>query len=194
MYAIIETGGKQYKVSVGQSVEVEKLPTAVGDTVEINDVLLLADNGEVVVGKPTVEGAKVLATVVEQVRGPKIIVFKFKRGNRYHRKHGHRQNYTRLRIEEVVRAGVEKKRPARREVAEETKEGVAEEGRQRAPVPIDELGLPARVAGILKGAGIESVDDLLSKDEEELLDLRGFGAKSLEQVRASLKTKGFTKG
>lgn len=194
MYAVIKTGGKQYKVSVGQSIEVERLPTAVGQTVEINNVLLLADNGEVVVGKPTVDGVKVLATVLGHDRGRRIIVFKFKRGNRYHRKHGHRQNYTRLRIEEIVRAGVERKRPARREVGEEPKEAAVEEGRKRAPAPIDELGLPARVAGTLKGAGIESVEDLLRKDEEELLGLRGFGAKSLEQVRASLKTKGFTKG
>ncbi len=194
MYAIIETGGKQYRVSVGQSIEVEKLPTPVGQMVELNNVLLVADNGEVVVGKPTVEGAKVRATVVEQGKGRKIIVFKFRSGNRYHRKRGHRQSYTRLRIEEIVRAGMEKKRPAKRAVAEEPREAPAEEDKERIPVSIDELGLPARIAGILKGAGIENVQDLLEKNEEELLAIRGFGAKSLEQVRESLKDKGFIKG
>ncbi len=194
MYAIIETGGKQYKVSVGQSIEVEKLPTPVGQTVEINNVLLLADNGEIVVGKPIVEGARVRATVVDQDRGRKIIVFKFKPGNRYHRKRGHRQSYTRLRIEEILREGVGEERPAQQAIAEEAKQAPAEESRERVPVSIDELDLPARVAGILKGAGIESAEDLLEKDEEELLGIRGFGAKSLEQVRASLKAKGFSKG
>jgi large subunit ribosomal protein L21 len=194
MYAIIETGGKQYRVSVGQNIEVEKLPVSVGQTVEIDDVLLLADDGEFVVGKPTVTGARVRATVVEQGRGRKIIVFKFKSGNRYHRKRGHRQSYTRLRIEEILHGDVKEERPVEEAVAEEPKVSTAEESVERVPVSIDELGLPARIAGLLKGAGIEGVEDLLRKDEEELLDIRGFGAKSLDQVRASLKAKGFIKG
>jgi len=193
MYAIIETGGKQYKVSVGHSIEVEKLPLAVGQIVEMSNVLLLADNGEVVVGKPTVEGAKVRATVMEQGRRRKIIVFKFKSGNRYHRKRGHRQGYTRLRIEEILREGVGVERPAEEPVAEEVKEAVPEGDREALPVSVDELGLPARIAGVLKGAGIESAEQLLKKDDEELLAIRGFGAKSLEQVRASLKAKGLIK-
>ncbi len=194
MYAIIETGGKQYRVSVGQSIEVERLSTPVGQIVEINNVLLLADNGEVVVGKPVVEGARVRATVVEQDRGRKIIVFKFKRGNRYTRKRGHRQSYTRLRIEEILREGVGEERRAQQAVSEEAKEATAEESGRRVPVSIDELDLPARIAGILKGAGIENAEDLLEKDEEELLGIRGFGAKSLEKVHASLKARGLVKG
>jgi large subunit ribosomal protein L21 len=193
MYAIVETGGKQYKVSVGQSIEVEKLPVAVGQTVEITNVLLLAENGEVVVGSPIIEGAKVRATVVEQGRGRKIIVFKFKSGNRYQRKRGHRQSYTRLRIEEILREDVKEERPVERAVAEEPKVALVEEGVEQVPLSIDELDLPARIAGILKGAGIESVEDLLKKEEGELLGIRGFGAKSLEQVRESLKAKGFIK-
>jgi large subunit ribosomal protein L21 len=191
MYAIIETGGKQYKVSVGQSIEVEKLPAVVGQTVEIANVLLLADNGEVVVGKPTINGAKVRATVVEQGRGRKIIVFKFRRGNRYQRKRGHRQSYTRLRIEEILREDVKEEKPVEQAVAEEPKVATVEESVEQILVSIDELDLPARISGILKGAGIESVEDLLKRDEEDLLSIRGFGAKSLEQLRESLKAKGF---
>ncbi len=102
MYAVVETGGKQYRVTVGQTIEVEKLPFAVGERVELDKVLLVADGDEVKVGQPTVKGAKVLATVVEHGKGKKIIVFKYKPKERYRRKKGHRQAYTRLRIEEIV--------------------------------------------------------------------------------------------
>lgn len=102
MYAVVETGGKQYKVSAGDNVDVEKLPYEVGERVELDRVLLVADGDEVRVGQPTVEGAKVLATVTDHAKGPKIIVFKYKPKERYRRKKGHRQAYTRLMIDEIV--------------------------------------------------------------------------------------------
>jgi large subunit ribosomal protein L21 len=102
VYAVVETGGKQYRVSVGESIEVEKLPFEVGETVELDRVLLVADGDEVRVGQPTVEGAKVLATVTNHVKGPKIIVFKYRPRERYRRKKGHRQSYTQLKIEQII--------------------------------------------------------------------------------------------
>jgi ribosomal protein L21/ribosomal protein L27 len=102
VYAVVETGGKQYKVSAGEMVNVEKLPFEVGEQIELDRVLLVADGEEVQVGQPTVEGAKVLATVTNHVKGPKIIVFKYKPKERYRRKKGHRQVYTRLTIDEIV--------------------------------------------------------------------------------------------
>jgi large subunit ribosomal protein L21 len=102
MYAIIETGGKQYKVSVGQTIDVERLPFGVGEKVELDKVLLVADGENIMVGRPTLEGVKVMATVERQLKGPKIIVFKYKPRRRYRRKKGHRQLYTRLRIDEIV--------------------------------------------------------------------------------------------
>jgi len=102
VYAVVETGGKQYRVTVGQTIEVEKLPFAVGEKVELDRVLLVADGDEVKVGQPTVKGAKILATVVEHGKGKKIIIFKYKPKERYRRKKGHRQAYTRLRIEKIV--------------------------------------------------------------------------------------------
>lgn len=194
MYAIIETGGKQYRVSAGQSIEVEQLPANVGEIVEINDVLLLADNGEIVVGAPTVEGARVLATVLEQGRGRKVIVFKFRSGNRYQRKRGHRQAYTRLRIEDIVRGGAAVKAPVRRDTVEEPEVAGDEEIVDAAGVSLDELELPSRVAKALAGGGVRTVGDLLSMDDEALLATRGFGAKSLEQVREALEAKGFVRG
>jgi len=102
VYAVVETGGKQYRVTVGQTIEVEKLPFAVREKVELDRVLLVADGDEVKVGQPTVKGAKILATVVEHGKGKKIIIFKYKPKERYRRKKGHRQAYTRLRIEKIV--------------------------------------------------------------------------------------------
>jgi large subunit ribosomal protein L21 len=101
MYAVVETGGKQYKVSAGETIEVEKLPLKVGQQIELDRVLLLSDE-KVWVGDPTVEGAKVMATVVGQGKGKKVIVFKYKPRNRYRRKAGHRQTYTRLRIDKII--------------------------------------------------------------------------------------------
>lgn len=102
MYAVVETGGKQYKVTAGETIEVEKLPLKVGQKVELDKVLLVGDGNTVRVGNPTVEGAKVMATVAGQGKGRKVIVFKYKPKNRYRRKSGHRQAYTRLRIDKIV--------------------------------------------------------------------------------------------
>ncbi|EGC82383.1 50S ribosomal protein L21 [Anaerococcus prevotii] len=100
MYAIIKTGGKQYKVSEGDLVRVEKLPYEVGDTVEFDEVLLVAGD-EVKVGSPVIENAKVTATVEDQNKDKKIVVFKYKPKKQYRRKHGHRQPYTLVKIDSI---------------------------------------------------------------------------------------------
>jgi large subunit ribosomal protein L21 len=102
VYAVVEASGKQYKVSVGEIVDVDKLSLEVGEKIELDRVLLVADGEEVRVGQPTIEGAKVLATVTDHLKGPKIIVFKYRPRQRYRRKKGHRQAYTRLTIDEIV--------------------------------------------------------------------------------------------
>ncbi|MBI2830147.1 MAG: 50S ribosomal protein L21 [Chloroflexi bacterium] len=102
MDAIIETGGKQYKVSPGQMIKVDRLNVADGDKVDLDKVLLIAEGDQVTVGTPLIEGAKVIATAREQVRDKKIIVGKFKAKVRYKRKVGHRQPYTMLAIDEIV--------------------------------------------------------------------------------------------
>ncbi len=98
MYAIIKTGGKQYRVSPGQTLRVEKLDGSIGDSIELNDVLLVGGEGETRIGQPLVDGAKVNAEIVEQGRAKKIIVFKKKRRKGYHKKQGHRQYFTSLKI------------------------------------------------------------------------------------------------
>lgn len=102
MYAIIATGGKQYKVEEGQTLDVELLHAEAGETVEIDTVLLINKDGEVVTGKPYVEGAKVSLKVVENGKAPKIVVFKYKPKKNYRRKKGHRQPYTRVTVESIV--------------------------------------------------------------------------------------------
>lgn len=102
MYAVVESGGKQYKVTVGQTVDVELLAVEEGGTVEFDRILMVADDGDVRIGRPTVDGARVSATVLGHGRGPKVIVFKYRPKKRYRRKLGHRQGYTRLRIDEIT--------------------------------------------------------------------------------------------
>ncbi|HUS15955.1 MAG TPA: 50S ribosomal protein L21 [Chloroflexia bacterium] len=102
MYAIVRTGGHQYKVAVGDQLNVEKLDVAAGEQVELTEVLMVGGEDTVQVGNPLVPGARVIARVVDQHRGPKIIVFKFKAKKRYRRKMGHRQSLTRLAITEIT--------------------------------------------------------------------------------------------
>ena len=102
MYAVVKTGGKQYRVSPGDSVDVERLPYEVGEQIELDEVLLVVNGSGAQIGQPQVDGAKVIATVTRQAKGRKVIVFKFRPRNRYRRKRGHRQYYTRLRIDKIV--------------------------------------------------------------------------------------------
>jgi len=102
VYAIIESGGKQYRVEAGAVVTLERIPGEVGSQVELDRVLLVSDGSTVKVGQPTVAGARVISQIVAQSRGPKIDVFKFKRRKKYRRKTGHRQEQTEVRVSEIV--------------------------------------------------------------------------------------------
>ena len=102
MYAVIETGGKQYKVAPGQVIDVERLPVEQGNQVELDRVLLIADQETVLVGNPLVKGAVVTAEALGEEKGDKVIVFKYKPKVRYRRKKGHRQLHTKLAIKEIL--------------------------------------------------------------------------------------------
>jgi large subunit ribosomal protein L21 len=101
VYAVVESGGKQYKVTVGQTIDVERLPAAQGENVTLDKVLLVGDGDEVQVGRPTLSGASVSATIVQHGLKRKAVVFHYRPKNRYRVKKGHRQQYTRLRIDEI---------------------------------------------------------------------------------------------
>lgn len=101
MYAVIKTGGKQYRVGAGEILRVEKLAGEVGSTLVLDQVLLVKTDAGLQIGNPVVNGAKVQATIVEQDKASKILVFKYKRRKRYRRTQGHRQPYTALRIDKI---------------------------------------------------------------------------------------------
>ena len=103
MFAVLNTGGKQYKVSQGDLIEVEKLETNAGDTVTLDQVLMVGEGENVEVGSPYVSGCKVTGEVMEQGKGVKIIVFKKKRRKNYRRKNGHRQLFTQLKITAITK-------------------------------------------------------------------------------------------
>ena len=105
MYAVIETGGKQYRVSPGQTLEVELLPAEPGSTVTFERVLLVSDGDQTLVGQPAVAGAAVVGTIAREGRGKKIIVFKYNAKKRYRRTRGHRQNYMYLTITDIQANG-----------------------------------------------------------------------------------------
>jgi large subunit ribosomal protein L21 len=144
MYAIVRTGGKQHRVEAGRPVVVERLPAEEGATVQLDDVLLIADDGQVTIGTPTIEGARVLAEVEAHGRAPKIIVFKYKAKVRSRKKTGHRQSFTRLVVREILRPGEEAKtepkprRRARAEEAEAAEEAVEAPATEAIEAPVAE--------------------------------------------------------
>jgi large subunit ribosomal protein L21 len=101
MYAVVRTGGKQVRVAPGDAIRVEKLDGAIGDRIELEEVLLVGGEGDARIGTPLVEGAKVVGTITAQGRGEKITVFKMKRRKGYRRKAGHRQFYTEVHVDEI---------------------------------------------------------------------------------------------
>ncbi|CAK0743627.1 50S ribosomal subunit protein L21 [Gammaproteobacteria bacterium] len=106
MYAVVMTGGKQYRVSEGDRLRVETLPTGEGETVALDKVLLVADGAQLTIGTPYVEGGKVTATVTKHGRGDKVRIVKFRRRKHYQKVTGHRQNYTEIKITGITAAGL----------------------------------------------------------------------------------------
>jgi large subunit ribosomal protein L21 len=131
IYAIIRSGGKQYRVEEGSIIEVERLNVVEGEKIDLDEVLMLGDGDDITVGAGTVPGAKVVVEVLEHGRGKKIIVFKYKAKTRYRRKNGHRQQYTRLAVREIVSAEkaakAEPKKRTRKTAAKATSEETAGE-------------------------------------------------------------------
>ena len=125
MYAVVRTGGKQYRVQEGRAVTIERLPGEAGDTVELSDVLLMADGDDITVGAPSIEGARIVGTIAEQGRAKKIIVFRYRNKTRMRKKTGHRQHFTRLMVDDILAAGQQPKPKAA--VAAPASEAVTDE-------------------------------------------------------------------
>jgi len=103
IYAIIEVGGKQYKVAPNQTIEIERLDVPEGDRVELDKVLFIGEDNNALVGNPVIEGAKVVATSLGEAKGEKVIVFRYKSKVRYRSKRGHRQIYTKILVNEIIK-------------------------------------------------------------------------------------------
>ena len=111
MYAVVKTGGKQYKVAKGDVIKVERLEGDAGDTIQLNDILMVGDGAKVTVGEPLVSGAAVAAEILEQARAKKVIVFKKRRRQNYRRKKGHRQHLSVLRVTDIIASGAKAAAP-----------------------------------------------------------------------------------
>lgn len=134
MYAVVRTGGKQYRVEEGRTVKVERLAGEAGDAVELRDVLLLGEGADVTVGAPVIEGARVLGTIAEQGRATKVVVFRYKAKTRSRKKTGHRQAYTKLLVEDILGPGEEPKPKAAAEAPAEPVEEAPKPRRRRRTV------------------------------------------------------------
>jgi len=128
VYAVVRTGGKQYRVQEGRRVRVERLPGEPGETVELSDVLLMGEGDDVTVGAPTISGARVLGTIAEQGRAKKIIVFRYKPKTRSRKKTGHRQHFTTIVVDDILAAG---QQPKPKAAPEPEAPAVAPKGRGR---------------------------------------------------------------
>ncbi len=161
MYAIIETGGKQYKVQNGDQIRVEKLDAEIGSTVVFDKVLAAGEGSDIKVGTPYLDGLTVEADVVESGKGDKVIIFKYKAKKDYRKKQGHRQPYTLVEITSVagVKAEPKKEEPAE-EAVEEAAEEVAEETEEK---PLDKM-LKAGLVEYAENNGIE-IDAKATKAE-----------------------------
>jgi large subunit ribosomal protein L21 len=132
MYAVVDNGGKQYRVETGQTLVLDRLDAEAGASVTFDRVLLIGDDDGVTVGTPTVEGAAVHATVVEHGRGPKIIVFRFRPKAHYRRKTGHRSELTRVRIDEIATASSGRRKAAKEDAPAEKKSRAAAKSAPKA--------------------------------------------------------------
>lgn len=128
MFAVVRTGGKQYRVNEGQRLKVDRLPGDVGATIELGEVLMLGEGADVTLGAPTVAGARVLGTIAEQGRARKVVVFRYKAKTRSRKKTGHRQQYTLLTIDDILAPGQQPKPKQEQAPAE-----VAAEGEETEP-------------------------------------------------------------
>ena len=194
MYAVVKTGAKQFRVTPGDVIKVEKLDGAAGDTVTLGDVMMLGgDSPEI--GAPTVEGASVAASILEQARDKKVIVFKKRRRQNYRRKKGHRQHMTVLRIDEILTGGA---KPSGKKAETRAPAPVVDETTDASPVidqPLEETapaikddvtligGVGKKVGEKLEGVGITSLVQLreMADETKAALDEAGLMSRAVKE-------------
>lgn len=192
MYAVVKTGGKQYRVSRNDLVTIERLEGEAGDVITLDSVLMIGEGAKIEVGKPFIAGAAVAGEIVEQGRGPKIIIFKKRRRQNYRRKNGHRQLLTTLRVTDILTGGA---KPAAIKAAKPAK----------AAEPVGEIaddvsligGIGPKLKEKLSGYGITTLSQIAALSEadlakmDEALELRGRATREewVEQAKELLAGK-----
>jgi len=169
MYAVIKTGGKQYRVAPGDRLRVETLDAAQGDTVSLSSVLMVSDGDNITVGSPEIDGASVSATVMSHGRGKKIEVIKFRRRKHYRRQMGHRQNYTELQITEIAGSGGSVLASAPIETAAPAPEPAPAPAVEEAPAAAAEPAASTEAVGGYKGL------DAPQGEKDDLTRINGVG-------------------
>lgn len=199
MFAVIKTGGKQYKVAANDVLKVEKLPGEAGDAVAFSEVLMLGDGGDVTVGSPLVDGATVAGELVEQMRAKKIVVFKKKRRKGYRRKAGHRQELSVVRITEILTGGAKPKAP-KKAAAKPAPKAEAKPAAEKKPEPKTEAAkkeAPAKPAAefkddvkLISGVGPALEKKLAAAGVTSLTQIAEFTPEDIERIDAELNFKG----
>jgi large subunit ribosomal protein L21 len=186
MYAVIKTGGKQYRVAAEDKIQIEKLAGEAGDIVEFTDVLMVANDGSVDVGAPFVAGATVAAEILGQVRGPKVIIFKKHRRKHFRRKNGHRQDLTSVRITEILTGGAKPDKKAAAPKKAEAKPAKAEVAPLAAPVgevKADDLSL-------IGGVGPKINKSLTALGYTTFAQIANLTPDEIEKIEAEIKMPG----
>jgi large subunit ribosomal protein L21 len=181
MFAVIKTGGKQYKVAADDVLEIEKLDAVAGDAIVFEEVLMVGADGDVTIGAPLVDGATVAAELVEQKRAKKIVVFKKKRRQNYRRKAGHRQNLSVVKITDILTGGAKPKAKAAKKPA--AKAAAKSEAPAAKADAKDDLKL-------ISGVGPALEKKLHALGVTSLKQVAEFDAKEIERVDAELNFKG----
>lgn len=197
MFAIIKTGGKQYKVATDDVLQIEKLDATAGDTITFDNVLMVGTGSDVTIGAPLVEGASVVAELVEQFRARKIIVFKKKRRQKYRRTNGHRQNHSLVRITDILTAGQKpSKKPAAKKAAPAKEAPAKSETAKAAPKKsASAKSAPAKTEFVddlklISGVGPVLEKKLHALGVKSLKDVAAFTKEEVERVDAALSFKG----
>jgi large subunit ribosomal protein L21 len=180
MYAVVKTGGKQYRVAKDDVIKIERLAGEAGEIITLTEVLMLGDGGDVTVGAPFIDGASVAGEIVEQARGPKIIVFKKRRRQNYRRKKGHRQLLTVFKVTDILTDGEKPKaKPAKKAKAEEPKAEAAKPEKAESAKPAAAKAPKAEKPAADFKDDVSLIGGVGPKMKEKL---EGYGITSLKQL------------
>ncbi|MHA7871918.1 MAG: 50S ribosomal protein L21 [Hyphococcus sp.] len=196
MYAVVKTGGKQYRVSKDDILKVERLPGEAGEVITLNDVLMVGEGKDVTLGEPKVAGAAVAAEILEQGRGPKITVFKKRRRQNYRRKKGHRQLLTVLKVTEILTDGAKPKPAAKKAAKKAAPKAEPKEAKDEKPAAAKAAPKAAAKAGAaddlkkLSGVGPVLEKKLIEAGVTSFAQIAAWKQKDIEEFDEKLSFKG----